>query len=70
LRTIGAPALVLWGDTDRLVAPDLAPYVAAAIPQSRLAVLEHVGHTAMMELPEMTARAILALIEDAAEIRS
>jgi pimeloyl-ACP methyl ester carboxylesterase len=61
---------VLWGDTDRLVAPDLAPYVAAAIPDSRLLVLEHVGHTAMMEVPEITARAVLALVEDAAAITS
>lgn len=65
LRRITAPTLVVWGDTDRLVAPDLAPYVAAAIPDSRLVVFEGVGHTAMMEVPERTARAMLALIEDA-----
>jgi pimeloyl-ACP methyl ester carboxylesterase len=70
LRRISAPTLVLWGDTDRLVAPDLAPYVAAAIPDSRLAVFEHVGHTAMMELPERTARLLLGLVEDAARVRS
>lgn len=69
LGRIQAPTLVLWGDTDRLVAPDLAPYVAAAIPESRLAVFEDVGHTAMMEVPERTARALVALVEDAAEIR-
>jgi len=68
LRRIQAPTLVVWGDTDRLVAPDLAPYVAAAIPDSRLSVFEHVGHTAMMEVPERTARAMLALIEDAAQV--
>ena len=65
LRRITAPTLVVWGDADRLVAPDLAPYVAAAIPDSRLVVFEGVGHTAMMEVPERTARAMLALIEDA-----
>jgi pimeloyl-ACP methyl ester carboxylesterase len=70
LRTISVPSLVIWGDTDRLVAPDLAPYVAAAIPDSRLLVMEDVGHTAMMEMPEATARAMLALAEDAAAIRS
>ena len=70
LRRITAPTLVVWGDTDRLVAPDLAPYVAAAIPNSRLLVLEHVGHTAMMEVPEVSARAITALTADAAAIRS
>jgi pimeloyl-ACP methyl ester carboxylesterase len=70
LRRIAMPTLVVWGDTDRLVAPDLAPYVAAAIPDSRLLVLPDVGHTAMMEVPETTARAVLALVEDAAVIRS
>jgi pimeloyl-ACP methyl ester carboxylesterase len=67
LRRIQAPTLVLWGDTDRLVAPDLAPYVAAAIPDSRLWVFENVGHTAMMEVPERTARAIVGLVEDSAD---
>jgi pimeloyl-ACP methyl ester carboxylesterase len=66
MRTIKAPTLVLWGDEDRLVASDLAPFVAAAIPNSRLLVLEHVGHVAMMEDPETSARAELALLEDVA----
>jgi len=60
------PTLVLWGDEDRLVAPDLAPFVAAAIPDSRLLVLEHVGHVAMMEDPQTSARAMLGLLEDTA----
>jgi pimeloyl-ACP methyl ester carboxylesterase len=70
LRAIKVPTLVVWGDTDRLVAPDLAPYDAAAIPDSRLLVLTDVGHTAMMEVPEQTARAVLALAEDSVAIRS
>jgi pimeloyl-ACP methyl ester carboxylesterase len=70
MRTIKAPTLVLWGDEDRLVAADLAPFVAAAIPNARLLVLEHIGHVAMMEDPETSARAELALLEDvAAETR-
>lgn len=64
MRQIKAPSLVLWGDADRLVAPDLAPYVAAAIPDSRQLVLEDIGHTAMMEDPVATARAFGALLED------
>jgi pimeloyl-ACP methyl ester carboxylesterase len=64
MRSITAPTLVLWGDEDRLVHADLAPLVAAAIPHSRLLVLEHVGHTAMMEDPTTSARAMLALVED------
>jgi pimeloyl-ACP methyl ester carboxylesterase len=70
LNKLMMPALVVWGDTDRLVAPDLAPYVAAAIPDARLLMLEDVGHTAMMEVPEVTARALLALVEQAAATTS
>ena len=70
LRSLEMPTLVVWGDTDRLVAPDLAPHVAAAIPDSRLLVMPDVGHTAMMEMPERTARAVLALAEDAVAVRS
>jgi pimeloyl-ACP methyl ester carboxylesterase len=66
MRTITAPALVVWGDEDKLVAPDLAPFVAAAIPNARLLVLEHVGHVAMMEDPQTTARAEIALLDDVA----
>jgi pimeloyl-ACP methyl ester carboxylesterase len=64
-RRVRCPALVLWGDRDRLVDPRLAPRLAAAVPDSRLLVLEGVGHVAMLEAPEPTARAVLALIEDA-----
>jgi pimeloyl-ACP methyl ester carboxylesterase len=65
LTKIAAPTLVIWGDTDRLVAPDLAPYVAGAVADSRLLELERIGHTAMMEDPVTTARAVVALLEDA-----
>jgi pimeloyl-ACP methyl ester carboxylesterase len=67
MRSITVPSLVLWGDTDRLVAPDLAPYVAAALPDSRLLVLPDIGHTAMMEDPVTSARALVGLLEDVAD---
>lgn len=66
MGTITAPTLVLWGDEDKLVAPDLAPFVAGAIPNARLLVLEHIGHVAMIEDPETSARAELALLDDVA----
>lgn len=67
IGTVSVPTLVLWGDTDRLVAADLAPFVAEAMAGSRLLVLDRVGHTAMLEDPVSTARAVLALVEDAAQ---
>ncbi len=62
-RSLRVPSLVIWGDRDRLVAPTLAPRLAAAIPGAGLHVLEGVGHVAMLEAPEPTARAVLGLVE-------
>ena len=64
-RSVKVPSLVVWGDRDRLVDPVLAPRVAAVLPDSRLQVQEGVGHLAMLEAPVPTARAVLALAEDA-----
>ncbi len=63
---VRAPTLVVWGTEDLLVPVELAGRTAAALPDSRLLVLPHVGHVAQLEVPETTARATLALIEDAA----
>ena len=63
-RSVQAPSLVVWGDRDRLVDPELAPRLAAALPDARLQVQAGVGHLAMLEAPEPTARAVLALAED------
>jgi pimeloyl-ACP methyl ester carboxylesterase len=68
-RSIRMPALVVWGDRDRLVDPGLAPRLAAALPDARLQVQSGVGHLAMLEAPEPTARVVLGLAEDAADRR-
>ena len=63
---VQAPTLVVWGAEDQLVPVELAGRTAASVPDSRLLVLPRVGHVAQLEAPETTARATLALIEDAA----
>ena len=65
LNKIQAPSLVVWGDRDKLVDVRLAPRVARAIPDCRLLVLNDVGHTAQMEEPRLTARAMLGLLRAA-----
>ena len=62
-RALRMPTLVLWGSRDRLVDPALAPRLADAVPDSRLLILEGVGHVAMLEVPELTARAVLGMVE-------
>jgi len=66
-RGLRLPTLVVWGDRDRLVDPKLAPRLAATIPDARLGLLEGIGHVAMLEAPESTARLILGLVESQAQ---
>jgi pimeloyl-ACP methyl ester carboxylesterase len=65
-RSLRPPTLVLWGARDKLVDPAMAPRLAAVIPDARLEVLDRVGHVAMLEAPEATARAVLGMVETAA----
>jgi pimeloyl-ACP methyl ester carboxylesterase len=62
-RSLTTPTLVVWGSRDRLVDPALAPRLADVVPDCRLLVLEGVGHVAMLEAPEPTARAVLGMVE-------
>jgi pimeloyl-ACP methyl ester carboxylesterase len=70
LGRIEAPSLVIWGELDRLVNVSNATRVATTLPDSRLLVLPDVGHTAQLEDPTSTARAILALAKRANDGRA
>ncbi|MDQ2846222.1 MAG: alpha/beta hydrolase [Actinomycetota bacterium] len=63
---VTVPTLVIWGTKDRLVDPALSVPTAAAFADSRLLVISGCGHVAQMEAPATTARAVLALWQDAA----
>jgi len=62
--SITAPTLVIAGRQDRIVDLRVAPNVARVIPDSRLLVLDGVGHVAQMEEPRAVARAVLGLLDD------
>jgi pimeloyl-ACP methyl ester carboxylesterase len=61
---ITAPTLVIAGRQDRLVDIRVAPQVGRAIADSRLLMLEGVGHVAQMEVPRTVARAFLAMLSE------
>ncbi len=63
-ENVTVPTLVIWGRQDRLVDVGLAPRVAGAIPDSRLLIIDRVGHVAQMERPRPVARAFLALLDE------
>jgi pimeloyl-ACP methyl ester carboxylesterase len=66
---VTAPTLLVWGKQDRLVPVRYAPRTARTIPDTRLLLLDGVGHTAQMEAPEAVARAVVGLLDDAGVAR-
>jgi pimeloyl-ACP methyl ester carboxylesterase len=61
---ITAPTLVVTGVMDRLVDVRVAPAVARTVPDSRLLMLDRVGHVAQMERPRMVARAVAGMLDE------
>ncbi|HEX7743662.1 MAG TPA: alpha/beta hydrolase [Micromonosporaceae bacterium] len=67
---ITAPTLVIAGRQDKLVDIRTAPQVARVIADSRLLVLDGVGHVAQIEVPRMVARAAVALLDETRDYRT
>ncbi len=63
---VQAPTLLVWGGRDKVVPIAVAPRTAATIPDARLLVLPTAGHVSQLEAPDVVARAVLALLDDAA----
>lgn len=51
VKDITAPTLILWGTKDRLIPPEVGRQFQAAIPGSRLVLLEGLGHVPQEEDP-------------------
>ncbi|MEU7997003.1 alpha/beta hydrolase [Micromonospora sp. NPDC049060] len=62
--TVEAPTLVVGGRADRLVDVRVAPQTARVVPDSRLLMLDGVGHVAQLEVPRLVARAVLGLLTE------
>jgi pimeloyl-ACP methyl ester carboxylesterase len=63
LPLVEAPALVLWGENDKLVSVRKGPRTVRLLPKGRLLVLPRTGHVAQMERPATVARAVLGMWE-------
>jgi len=64
MRRVRVPALVVWGEQDRLVPVRLGHRLASELPHAELLVLPGVGHVPQFEAPEETAGAILRFLMD------
>ncbi|AXI03450.1 alpha/beta fold hydrolase [Aquirhabdus parva] len=56
---ITSPTLVLWGEKDRILHASCATVFKQLIPQAEVKIFSEVGHLPMVEVPQMTARALL-----------
>jgi pimeloyl-ACP methyl ester carboxylesterase len=58
LGGVQAPALVVWGDDDRIVPRSAGELYAAALPRARFEIVPGAGHCAEMEAPQAVARLV------------
>lgn len=63
---VQAPTLVIAGRQDQIVDIRVAPQVAGTIRDSRLMIVDRVGHVAQMEVPRLVARAVWELLDEVA----
>ena len=55
LREVKVPVMLMWGKEDKLIDISSVPVWQAALPQSKVHVLDGIGHMPMVEQPAMTA---------------
>ena len=61
LDAIRCPVLLVWGDHDRMVSHRGAEVVAAALPSTRVEILEGIGHCPQIEASERVVEAAARL---------
>jgi abhydrolase domain-containing protein 6 len=62
LPKIKAPALILWGDKDRLIDISSVPVFEKGLKNYKTVIINNCGHIPMLEKPQETANAYLAFI--------
>ncbi|WP_026876743.1 alpha/beta fold hydrolase [Jiangella gansuensis] len=60
LDRIAVPTLVLWGERDSWLTPDVADQLAAAVPGARKKLVGDAGHFLPEDAPDEVAKAILS----------
>jgi pimeloyl-ACP methyl ester carboxylesterase len=64
LRRISVPTLVLWGESDGIVAPAYGRAYAAEIPGARFAPIAGAGHHPHVEQPEAFVDRLVAFLKE------
>ncbi|MBV8119777.1 MAG: alpha/beta fold hydrolase [Alphaproteobacteria bacterium] len=64
LGGVKAPALVAWGDDDKIVPRSAGELYAAALPRARFEIVPAAGHCAEMEQPQLLAPLVARFIAE------
>lgn len=62
LATTAVPILVIWGENDRAISPEIGRSMHACLPDSEFVLLESAGHVPNLEQPQAFNRALLAFL--------
>ena len=60
---ITQPVLLIWGENDTLVPPELGPILRAELPHARFLLLKRAAHVAMFDQPQQFNTAVNAFLE-------
>ncbi len=63
LKASPIPTLVMWGDEDKLISVDSAPWFAAQFTNNTLKIYKGIGHLPMEEIAHQSANDVLAWME-------
>jgi pimeloyl-ACP methyl ester carboxylesterase len=62
LHRVTAPALLVWGESDRIVPPAYAEDFKAALPSATVEIIREAGHLPQVERPDELAAAVLRFV--------
>lgn len=63
IHRVSAPALLVWGEQDKLVSPVYAEEFAAVLRSSETVLIPGAGHLPQLEQPEPVRRAVLDFLD-------
>jgi pimeloyl-ACP methyl ester carboxylesterase len=63
-RALAKPTLLVWGEKDRIVAPNVAEILHKNLPESKLIIIPNCGHCPQLEHPEQFVSGVNIFLED------
>ena len=70
LARMAVPALIVWGERDRVVPIEIGKRLHEELPGAELVVLEEAGHNPMWDRPEAFNRTVLSFLQRPSEFEA